>query len=97
MPSQFPKVFYQHRKPGKSSPKSLMFFPKSGPKFSKLTAQQKAVRDAGKKCGTLIRGAFPGSAGVKDRRTAMGACIRQEFGKNLSSKEKSLLSAAGAK
>lgn len=97
MAEQFPKIFYVHRKRGKSSPKSLMFYPKTGPRFSSLTPQQKRVRDAGKKCGSLIRGAFPGSSNVKNRRTAMGACIRKEFGKSLSSKEQSLLNQASSK
>jgi len=78
---QFPKIFYQHRKPGKSSPKSLMFFPKRGPKFSKLTPQQMKIRDAGKKCGSEIRGKFKGPGQVDARRKAMGDCIRAQFGK----------------
>lgn len=91
----FRKVFYVNRKPGKSSPKSIMFYPKYGPRFSKLTKQQENVRDAGKKCGALIRGKFPGSGGVKARRSHMGACIRAEFGKPLNDFEEAALKKIG--
>lgn len=75
------RVFYVHRKPGRFSPKSMMLFPKAGPTFSKLTPQQLKIKEAGIKCGAEIRGKFTGAGKVKERRAAMGACIRKAFGK----------------
>lgn len=77
----FGNVFYQSRKRGKSSPKSVMLFSKAGPKFSKLTPQQQKVADTGKKCGDEIRGKYEGSGQVKARRKAMGDCARKAFGR----------------
>ena len=73
----FRRVFYVNRKAGKSSPKSIMFYPKYGPRFSKLTPIQEKIRDAGKICGDEIRGKYEGPAKVKERRRAMAACIRK--------------------
>jgi len=83
---KFPNIFYIHRKPGKSSPKSLMFFAKKGPKFSTLTPQQKKIKEAGQYCGSIIAAhpeLYAGSGKVKDRRMAMKACILKQFGKEV--------------
>lgn len=74
------RVFYVSRKPGRFSPKSRMVFPKAGPSFSTLTPQQRKVKEAGIACGHEIRGKYTGPGGVKQRRAAMGACIRSKFG-----------------
>ena len=75
------RFFVSTTKPGRFSPKSGLIFIKAGPKFSKMTPQQVKISNAGKKCGAEIRGKYPGSAKVADRRKAMGECIRKEFGK----------------
>ena len=71
------RIFFVHRKPGRFSPKSLMLFPKRGPKFSTLTPQQKKISEAGKSCAQKMRDAGTATA----RRTAAGDCIRAYFKK----------------
>ena len=73
------RFFASTRKPGRFSPKSGLIFIKAGPKFSTPTAQQKKIAAAGKACGDEIRGKYPGSGKVKERREAMGKCIRSKF------------------
>lgn len=75
------RFFVSTRTPGKSSPKSGLIFIKAGPKFPNPTPQQQKIAAAGKKCGAEIRGKYPGSAKVAERRKAMGNCILKEFGK----------------
>ena len=73
------RFFSTTRKPGRFSPKSGLIFIKAGPKFTKLTPQQEKISAAGKACGAEIRGKYPGSAKVKERRAAMADCIRKKF------------------
>lgn len=79
-PQGLGRIFLQHRKPGRFSPKSYMMFFKAGPTFSTLTPQQVKVKNAGISCGASIRGRFVGSGQVRARREAMGSCIRRAFG-----------------
>lgn len=73
------RFFATSRKPGRFSPKSALIFIKAGPKYTKLTPQQEKIKKAGIKCGGEIRGKYPGSAKVAERRKAMAECIRKEF------------------
>ena len=42
-------IYYVHRKPGKFSPKSIMFFPKRAPKFKKFVDELEKIAN-GEKC-----------------------------------------------
>lgn len=75
------RYFLRTRKPGKFSPKSKLLWVQAGPKFTELTSQQEKIKEAGKYCGSVIRGKYPGKENVKARRTAMAECIRSYFGK----------------